>query len=84
MNSALYLLNALALVALVSLQVQSPSAQDPAQLHAQAEQRPVHPAAQWAVMGPQQGQAAFLAADRSAVDSVDQPIPVHRSERFTF
>lgn len=82
MNTALYLLNALAVVALVSLQVQSHSAQDPAQINVQAEQRVAHPAAQWAIMGPQQGQAAFLASDRSAVDSVDQPI--HRTERFTF
>lgn len=84
MNTALYLLNALALVALVSLQVMSHHAQDPAQITVQTEQWVAHPAAQWAVMNAQRGQAAFLASDRSTVDSVDQPIPVHRTERFTF
>lgn len=83
MNTALYILNALALVALVSFQVQS-QARDPALITVQTEQLVAHPVAQWAVMGPQQGQAAFLASDRSAADSIEQPIPAHRAERYTF
>lgn len=83
MNTALYILNALALVALVSFQMQS-QARDPALITVQTEQLVAHPVAQWAVMGPERGQAAFLAADRSAVDSIEQPTPVHRTERFTF
>jgi hypothetical protein len=83
MNTALYILNALAIVALVSFQVHSHT-QDPALINVQTEQLVAHPVAQWAVMGAQQGQAAFLASDRSSIDSNEQPAPIHRPERFTF
>jgi hypothetical protein len=85
MNTALYILNALAVVALVSFQVHSHMpAQDPALINVQTEQLVAHPVAQWAVMGAGHGQAAFLASDRSAIDSNEQPVPVHSPERFTF
>lgn len=85
MNIALYILNALAVVALVSFQMNSHSnSQDPALINVQTEQLVAHPVAQWAVMNARQGQAAFLASDRSAIDSNQQPVPAHNPERFTF
>jgi hypothetical protein len=85
MNTALYILNALAVVALVSFQVHSHThTQDPALINVQTEQWVAHPVAQWAVMNAQQGQAAFLASDRSAIDSNEQPVPAHNPQRFTF
>jgi predicted NAD/FAD-binding protein len=85
MNTALYLLNALAVVALVSFQVHSHSnAQDPALINVQTEQLVAHPVAKWAVMNAQQGRSAFQASDRSAIDGIEQPVPAHSPERFTF
>jgi len=85
MNTALYILNALAVIALVSFQVHShANTQDPALINVQTEQLVAHPVAQWAVMNAQRSQAAFLASDRSAINSNEQPVPVHSPERFTF
>lgn len=83
MNTALYILNALAIVALVSFQVQS-HAQDPALISVQTEQFVKPPVAKWAVMDARQGQAAYLASDRSTIDSAERPMPAHRPERYTF
>jgi hypothetical protein len=83
MNTALYILNALALVALVSFQVDF-HRKDPALVHVPTEQWVARPAAQWASMGAQGNQAAYLAADRATVHDGDQPIPVQHPDRYTF
>lgn len=78
MNSALYLLNALALVALVTFHYNSDS-QDPAEIHLQASQFVHHPVAQLAVMHAPAGEVHFTQAqDRADTDSSP------RTERFTF
>lgn len=83
MNTALYILNALALVALVSFQVDFHS-KDPALVNVPTEQWVARPAAQWASMNAQGSQGAYLAADRAMVSNGDQPTPVHHPDRYTF
>jgi len=83
MNTALYLLNALALVALVSFQVDF-HRKDPALVQVPTEQWVAPPAAQWASMSAQGNQAAYLASDRATVNDGDQPTPVHHPDRYTF
>ncbi|WP_213876166.1 hypothetical protein [Pseudomonas sp. dw_358] len=78
MNSALYLLNALALVALVSFHYNSDS-KDPAEIHLQTSQFVHHPVAQLAVMHAQAGEGHFTQAQEGADFNVGP-----RTERFTF
>jgi len=75
MNSALYVLNALALVALVSFQFQS-KAEDPALIHVHADQMMPPPMARVAnLSGNSPVMAPHGASDTSAP---------YRSERYTF
>jgi hypothetical protein len=83
MNTTLYLLNALAVVALVSFHVQS-TPRDAALIDLPTDQFVPRPQAQPAVMESRQGQAAFLAADHLAFSGSQAPAPTHRTERFTF
>lgn len=75
MNSALYILNALALVALVSFQLQS-KAEDPALIHVSADQMMPPPMARVATMA---GHGTVLAAQ-----GLQNATPAPRSERYTF
>lgn len=79
MNSALYLLNAVALAALVSFHYSSDH-KDQAEIHVQASQFVHHPVAQLAVMHAQAGQTGFTQAQDNVSEAFAQP----RTERYTF
>ncbi|WPP01263.1 hypothetical protein SFA35_07860 [Pseudomonas sp. HR96] len=92
MNSALYLLNAVALTALVSFHYSSDH-RDPAEIHVQASQSVHHPVAQLAVMHAQAGQGSFSQAED--VLDTQSPAPTFEAraeqgptqphtERYTF
>lgn len=90
MNSALYLLNAVALAALVSFNYSSHISsdhRDPAEIHVQASQFVHHPVAQLAVMHAQAGQGFSQAQDTLAQgdeQSPEQGMSAPRTERYTF
>lgn len=78
MNSALYLVNALALGALVSLHYSSDH-KDVAEIHAQTSRFGHHSAAQLAVMPAPSSQMRFTKAFDDT-ETASQP----RTERYTF
>lgn len=75
MNSALYVFNALALVALVSFQFQS-KAEDPAFIHVHADQ----------MMPPPMARVANMTSINPviAAQSASEPVAQYRTERYTF
>jgi hypothetical protein len=79
MNNVLYLLNAVALMALVSFNYNTDRV-DPAEIHVQASQMVQRPAAQLAVMNSQPGQARLAHVQQQARQTLtEQPV-----ERYTF
>lgn len=79
MTHALYLLNAVALAALVSFHYSSDS-KDPAEIHFQAAQSMSAPAARLAVMNPQSSKASLFRAQEGSEGAVSSS----RSEHYIF
>jgi hypothetical protein len=79
MTHALYLLNAVALAALVSFHYSSDS-KDPAEIHFQAAQTIKAPAVRLAVMNSQSSQASLFRAQEAGDGAVDPS----RSEHYIF
>jgi hypothetical protein len=76
MTHALYLLNAVALAALVSFHYSSDH-KDPAEIHSQVAQSIQAPAARLAVMNPQSSQARLFRAQEGSAGSNDSSNAEH-------
>ncbi|EIK93736.1 hypothetical protein PMM47T1_25783 [Pseudomonas sp. M47T1] len=79
MNTTLYALNALAVVALVAFHFQTEKQPDPALVHVQAEQFMARPAAQLADMKPHRGMPVLTSQQQQG-----EATPVIHTERYTF
>ncbi len=79
MNSTLYVLNALALVALVAFHFQDEKQPDAALVHIQAEHFMARPAAQLADMKPHRGMSVLTSQQEQG-----ESAPVVHTERYTF
>lgn len=76
MTNALYLLNAVALAALVSFHYSSDN-EDPAEIHSLAAQSIQAPAARLAVMNPQSSRASLFRAQEGNTESTGSSSTEH-------